>query len=75
MENKPVVQLKVYIATQNRRSDSAPTLDPIGGNTSMNDIVVSGEPKEIVYGDANGDGEVDDLDLLRLVQWLNGWPV
>jgi len=29
----------------------------------------------VIYGDVNGDGIVNIVDLQRLVQWLNGWDV
>ena len=33
------------------------------------------EPVEIVYGDANGDGEVDAADAILLQQYVAGWEV
>ena len=40
MEGRPVVQLKAYISSTESRGTG--TFDPVGGNTSMNNIVVSG---------------------------------
>jgi uncharacterized repeat protein (TIGR02543 family) len=31
--------------------------------------------RDVIYGDVNGDGDVDIADLQRLAQWLNGWNV
>ncbi|MCL2225899.1 MAG: metallophosphoesterase [Defluviitaleaceae bacterium] len=39
--NQSLVQIKAYVATMERRSDGALTLDPTGGNTSINNIVFS----------------------------------
>lgn len=51
--DQAVVQVKVYIASNMRRSDGANTLDPVGGNTSINNIVLrhfteAQEPPEII---------------------------
>jgi hypothetical protein len=30
---------------------------------------------DVLIGDINGDGEIDGLDITRLIQYVNGWPV
>ena len=45
MENKPVVQLKVYISSNIvRLGGTSGTVAPDNGNTSINNIVITGEP-------------------------------
>jgi len=41
MDNQPVVQLRVYISSSVNRGGGV--LDPVNGNTSMNNIVIAGE--------------------------------
>ncbi|MCL2215747.1 MAG: stalk domain-containing protein [Defluviitaleaceae bacterium] len=47
--NQPFVQIKVYVASRARRSDGVLSLAPNGGNTSINNVVFSGEAIEIPY--------------------------
>ena len=46
MDNQSEVQLKIYISS--RASRGTGTFDPAGGNTSLNNIIVSGEMVEFV---------------------------
>lgn len=38
-------------------------------------IVVPNKPVEIFYGDANGDGVVNDLDAMDIFKYLVGWDI
>ena len=60
-------EIKISITTCQNEADQNVPHNPV----EPGKITVS----NIVHGDANGDGAVDDRDLLRLVQYLNGWSV
>ena len=45
----------------------------ISGEYNVTDGIIT--VIDIVYGDVNGGKIVDDFDHLRLMQWLNDWPV
>ena len=42
---------------------------------TLTNALADGQETPVLYGDVNGDGEVDDRDLLRLWQYLTGWKV